>query len=594
MCCLTWQQTTHNPEVAGSNPAPATQKGPGNGAFRYDGIAGGWSEGGGSVDTAAAAAGWGSASSCASRDRTFSISGVSSGCASAPLSASSYVFCPSSVYAWPSSRLVWTSCTPSFAFVAACSAAAFALSRKPIRALLSAEDVAQQSAAAPLAATMGGLEHAPRRAPEGQRLQRHVPRARHVDEEEALAAADRLLQPGLHLHLVLDRRLDHHHATGVDDQRLSGGQVEVDEVAASVQPHGALALQSLQEETFASAHDAHPHPLGERARDLHLTEVAEIGVLLADDLPVELVLADRPREGPTEADRSRATRREGGEEHALPRQHRPLQAADETAGHLDVHRHVAGDEHHRAGLGDQLLAGLERDDDRGSVPLTNLGLHPTDRRPPVLAAQPEPQCRMSGMPRSEIVCCLWMSVITVAPRLSAMLPSMRRRASRGTASGRGVGASWRAKSCTPTGKIDGWGSRPSARWTGGASSSSSAGCRRVTPSSACSAPTTTPGTASRSAAGSPTRGMSRRRGSATTSAAETRQCGRICRPRRSTFRPSCGRSRAGSRSAWAWRRRSGSTLPSWRRSGRRSSSRSGSSPGSPRSSSAPLARATTS
>jgi hypothetical protein len=25
---MTWQQLAHNPEVAGSNPAPATQKGP--------------------------------------------------------------------------------------------------------------------------------------------------------------------------------------------------------------------------------------------------------------------------------------------------------------------------------------------------------------------------------------------------------------------------------------------------------------------------------------------------------------------------------------------------------------------------------------
>ena len=29
------QQTSHNPEVAGSNPAPATAKGAGDGAFRF-------------------------------------------------------------------------------------------------------------------------------------------------------------------------------------------------------------------------------------------------------------------------------------------------------------------------------------------------------------------------------------------------------------------------------------------------------------------------------------------------------------------------------------------------------------------------------
>jgi hypothetical protein len=31
---LTQIRTSHNPEVAGSNPAPATEKSPGNGAFR--------------------------------------------------------------------------------------------------------------------------------------------------------------------------------------------------------------------------------------------------------------------------------------------------------------------------------------------------------------------------------------------------------------------------------------------------------------------------------------------------------------------------------------------------------------------------------
>lgn len=33
LCHLIWQQSSHNPEVAGSSPALATGKGPGNGAF---------------------------------------------------------------------------------------------------------------------------------------------------------------------------------------------------------------------------------------------------------------------------------------------------------------------------------------------------------------------------------------------------------------------------------------------------------------------------------------------------------------------------------------------------------------------------------
>jgi hypothetical protein len=32
---MVWQRMAHNPEVAGSNPAPATGKGPGNGAFLF-------------------------------------------------------------------------------------------------------------------------------------------------------------------------------------------------------------------------------------------------------------------------------------------------------------------------------------------------------------------------------------------------------------------------------------------------------------------------------------------------------------------------------------------------------------------------------
>src|SRR5205823_6380213 len=45
---------------------------------------------------------------------------------------SSNAVLPSSLYALLSSRFCWTSSTPSFAFAAACSAAAFALSRNPI------------------------------------------------------------------------------------------------------------------------------------------------------------------------------------------------------------------------------------------------------------------------------------------------------------------------------------------------------------------------------------------------------------------------------------------------------------------------------
>src|SRR5436305_10341510 len=115
------------------------------------------------------------------------------------------------------------SSTPSRAFAVACSAAAFALSMKPIGApFLFAEDAAQQPAALAGAAT-GGLHDAARGARERQRLQRDVARAGHVDQEEAFAAAHHLLQPTLSLDLVAHGRLDHDHAAGVDDERLAVG-----------------------------------------------------------------------------------------------------------------------------------------------------------------------------------------------------------------------------------------------------------------------------------------------------------------------------------------------------------------------------------
>src|SRR5258705_10863755 len=62
-----------------------------------------------------------------------STSAVRSGCVIAPELASVNAFSPRSLYAFVSSRLAWTSATVSFALWAACSAAALALSKNPIR-----------------------------------------------------------------------------------------------------------------------------------------------------------------------------------------------------------------------------------------------------------------------------------------------------------------------------------------------------------------------------------------------------------------------------------------------------------------------------
>ncbi len=101
-----------------------------------------------------------------------------------------------------------------------------------------------------------------------------------------------LFDPALHLHLVLDRRLHHHHAAGVGDERLAVGEVEVEEVAAAVQPDGAVALEALEEEPLTSTGDSHSEALRERTLDRDLSDMPKVGVLLADDLAIKFVLAD--------------------------------------------------------------------------------------------------------------------------------------------------------------------------------------------------------------------------------------------------------------------------------------------------------------
>ena len=152
-------------------------------------------------------------------------------------------------------------------------------------------------------------QDAARGARERQRLQGDVAGAGHVDEEQPFAAEQALRDAALHLHLVVDGRLDHHHAARIDDESLAGRQVEVDEVAAAVQPHRPLALQPLQEEALAAAADAHAERCANALSISTSPMVTEVGVLLADDLAVELVLADRAGEGPGDADGTRAVRR---------------------------------------------------------------------------------------------------------------------------------------------------------------------------------------------------------------------------------------------------------------------------------------------
>src|SRR5207244_13206380 len=161
---------------------------------------------------------------------------------------------------------------------------------------------------------------------------------------------------------------------------------EVQECAAAVRPDGALPLQPPEEATRASAVQPHPELLRERALDLDLPEVAEVGGLLADDLAVEIVLADRARERPRDPDRARAVRAVARHEEALAGEQLALQAAHEAGRHLHLHGDVARDERHRPRLRGQLLARLQRDDDRGRLPLADLRLHRYPVRDAAVAA----------------------------------------------------------------------------------------------------------------------------------------------------------------------------------------------------------------
>jgi hypothetical protein len=106
--------------------------------------------------------------------------------------------------------------------------------------------------------------------------------------------------------------------------------------------------------------------------------MAEVGVLLADDLAVELVLADRAGERAGDADGSRTVRPVAREEEALAGEQLSLEPAHQPSRHLHLHRDVAGEEHHRACLRGQGLSGLKSDDDGGRLTITDGRLHPSE------------------------------------------------------------------------------------------------------------------------------------------------------------------------------------------------------------------------
>ena len=67
-----------------------------------------------------------------------------------------------------------------------------------------------------------------------------------------------------------------------------------------------------------------------------------------------------------------------GEEQALAREELPLEAAGQPAGHLDVHRDITGNEHHRASLRSKPFTGLKGHDHGGRLAFANCRLHHRD------------------------------------------------------------------------------------------------------------------------------------------------------------------------------------------------------------------------
>ena len=161
----------------------------------------------------------------------------------------------------------------------------------------------------------------------------------------------------------------------------------------------AVAREALHDEPL-STEETDAEPLLERDPDRHAAGRAEEGVLLADELAAELGEVHRedlPGVGGREGDPLAAAAgvREDGHEEALARQE-PLSGAEERPHQLrparrrggravaedGLHRDPRGHEHHRARLGDDRLARVERHLDElhlGAVDLEVDLVRPTRR-----------------------------------------------------------------------------------------------------------------------------------------------------------------------------------------------------------------------
>jgi hypothetical protein len=99
-------------------------------------------------------------------------------------------------------------------------------------------------------------------------------------------------------------------AAGIDVQLLAGGELALDQGAAHLDEHPAVAFQALHDEAFAAEQAGH-HPLLEVDADRHAARGGQEAVLLADQRAAQLAQVQRQ-------DRARRRRGEGHARLARP------------------------------------------------------------------------------------------------------------------------------------------------------------------------------------------------------------------------------------------------------------------------------------
>src|SRR5690606_13701465 len=179
---------------------------------------------------------------------------------------------------------------------------------------------------------------------------------------------------GAHVHVHAGVVTDH--AAGIDVDALARGQLALHHAAAGVDEHPAVALELLHDEPLAAEQAGEDLALEVHAH-LHAARAGQEAVLLADDAAAVFVELHRQhgarvRRGEGHPGLAAAGVGEhGGEQafagdHALAgRQQLVHQAAAlalaRAIAEQRVHLHGGVLEHHRAGLGDRALAGIELD-----------------------------------------------------------------------------------------------------------------------------------------------------------------------------------------------------------------------------------------